>query len=61
MSRFLEIDLEAIAGNVKIIKKITGKKLLAVVKCNGYGMGAIPVSRKIERAVDWFGVATIEE
>ncbi|HOK79650.1 MAG TPA: alanine racemase [bacterium] len=61
MSGVIKIALEAIADNVKVLKKITRKKLLAVVKCNGYGMGAIPVSRKIERDVDWFGVATIDE
>lgn len=60
-SRILEIDLGAVLNNVRLIKKITGKKLLACVKCDGYGLGAIPVSKKIEDDVDWFGVATIEE
>lgn len=59
--RVLEIDLEAIAHNVKTLKKITERKLLACVKCDGYGTGAIPVSKKIERYTDWFGVATLEE
>ncbi|MCM8758987.1 MAG: alanine racemase [Candidatus Omnitrophica bacterium] len=61
MERVLEIDLDAILQNVRILKKITGKKLLACVKCNGYGMGAISVSKKIEKYVDWFGVATVQE
>lgn len=59
--RTLEVDLGAVLHNVRVIKKITGKKLLACVKCDGYGLGAIPVSKKIEDDVDWFGVATVEE
>jgi len=59
--RILEIDLDAILNNVRTLKKITGKKLLACVKCDGYGLGAISVSKKIERHTDWFGVATLDE
>ncbi len=59
--RILEIDLGTVSNNVRTIKKITGKKLLACVKCDGYGLGAVPVSKKIEQLVDWFGVATVEE
>lgn len=59
--RVLEIDLGAIEHNVITLKKFTGRKLLACVKCDGYGIGAIPVSRRIEKHIDWFGVATIDE
>ncbi|MCM8822362.1 MAG: alanine racemase [Candidatus Omnitrophica bacterium] len=59
--RILEIDLDSIADNVVLLKKITGKKILACVKCDGYGLGAIPVSKKIEKHIDWFGVATVDE
>jgi len=59
--RILEVDLDAISNNVRIIKKYTGKKLLACVKCDGYGLGAVPISKKIEPLVDWFGTATVEE
>lgn len=60
-SRALIIDLDAILHNVRVIKKITGKKVLACVKCNAYGMGVTRISKKIEKEVDWFGVATIDE
>ncbi|HPP66939.1 MAG TPA: alanine racemase [bacterium] len=59
--RRLEIDLDAVLNNVKYIKKNTGKQILACVKCDGYGLGAVAVSRKIEPNVDWFGVATVDE
>lgn len=37
--------------------------IMAVVKANGYGLGAIPLSLAAQsaRVVDWFGVATIDE
>lgn len=46
-----EIDLDAIAHNVRELKQRIGAKaeLMAVVKANGYGHGAIPVS---ETALD---------
>jgi alanine racemase len=42
-----EIDLDAIDFNVRAIKKHVGKnvKIIAVVKANAYGHGAVPVSR----------------
>ncbi|HUT15682.1 MAG TPA: alanine racemase [Anaerolineae bacterium] len=46
-----EIDLDAIAHNARELKRWIGAKteLMAVVKANGYGHGAIPVS---ETALD---------
>lgn len=35
----LKIDTAAIAHNIKVIKKRTDKKIIAVIKENGYGMG----------------------
>ncbi len=41
-----EIDLEAIAFNIRAFKRHVGEKvkLIAVVKANAYGHGAIPVA-----------------
>ena len=40
-----EIDLDAIASNVRAFRKHVGEKveIIAVVKANAYGHGAIPV------------------
>lgn len=40
-----------------------GRKILAAVKADAYGHGAVAVSRMIERtaAADWLGVATVGE
>jgi len=44
-----EIDLDAIAFNVRVIKRHVGEKVkvIAVVKANAYGHGAIPVARTV--------------
>ncbi|MBM3798700.1 MAG: alanine racemase [Actinobacteria bacterium] len=40
-----EIDLSAVAHNVGVMKEFAGDaRLLAVVKANGYGHGAVPVA-----------------
>lgn len=59
-----QIDLDAIEHNVKEIKKrIDPKtKLLAVVKADGYGHGAVEISKIcLFNGADWLGIATCEE
>jgi alanine racemase len=60
----LEIDLAAIAENWRRLSQILapGKKCAAVVKADGYGLGAIPVATALRDAgCDLFFVATLEE
>ncbi len=58
-----EIDLDAIGFNYKKIKEKAGdKKVLAVVKANAYGHGAVEVSRELEKlGADMLGVAILQE
>jgi alanine racemase len=57
----VEIDLEAIRGNVRALKPV-GAELMAVVKANAYGHGDVPVARAaIEAGASWLGVALVEE
>jgi alanine racemase len=61
---WLEVDLDAIRHNVKEIRRITKKDALltAIVKSDGYGHGAITVSKvMLESGVDRLGVAFIDE
>jgi len=61
---WLEINLDAIAHNVKKIRQIVGKniQIIAVVKANAYGHGAIEVSETLlENGVTILGVGIIEE
>jgi len=58
-----EVDLTAIKNNLNVIQsKLNGKtKILAIVKADAYGLGAVAVSRHISETVWAFGVATLEE
>ncbi len=61
---WLEINLDAIAHNVKKIRQIVGNntQIIAVVKANAYGHGAIEVSETLlENGVTMLGVGVIEE
>ena len=59
-----EIDLKAIAHNVAELRRITQpqSRLMAVVKANGYGHGAIEVAQcALKNGAVALGVARIEE
>lgn len=59
-----EIDLAAIANNIKEIRRVVTRptQIMAVVKANAYGHGAVEVSRvALEHGASWLGVAIFEE
>ncbi|WP_027364179.1 alanine racemase [Desulfotruncus alcoholivorax] len=59
-----EVNLNSIANNVRNLKKITapGAELMAVVKADAYGHGAIPVARTLlENGATFLGVARVSE
>ena len=59
-----EIDLDALAANFQIVRQRVGAgvKVMAVVKANAYGHGAIECARRLAtEGADWFGVAMPEE
>ena len=61
---WIEIDLAAIAHNLKDIKRKVGNdiKILAIVKADAYGHGAVKVSQTlVDNGVDMLGVAFPEE
>ncbi|MCJ7694035.1 MAG: alanine racemase [Anaerolineaceae bacterium] len=61
-STWLEIDLAIIKNNVSLIKVKTGTEVMAVIKANGYGHGAIPAAQSaVKGGATWCGVARIEE
>src|SRR5512133_572856 len=58
------IHLDNIRFNLEGIRQAVGpkRKILIAVKANGYGHGAVEVSRLAERiGIDWLGVATVPE
>lgn len=62
------IDLDAVRGNLRAIRSFVGRDVapaplvMAVVKANAYGHGAIAVALAAQQSgVDWLGVADIGE
>jgi alanine racemase len=57
-----EVNLAAIAGNLKFVKGKTKSQVLAVVKADAYGHGLVAVAKAAEEAgADWLGTALLEE
>ncbi len=59
----VEVDLEAIRHNVRMLAKVIAPaKLCAVVKADGYGHGDVPVAEAaVEAGASWLAVALVEE
>ena len=58
---WVDVDLTAVVRNARTIANRSRTRLLPMVKANGYGLGAVPISRALEAIDPWgFGVATPE-
>jgi len=61
---WIEVDKGAIAGNVRRVRQIIGDKvgLMAVIKANAYGHGAVAVaSTALNNGATYLGVASVNE
>jgi alanine racemase len=62
---WVDVDLGALENNLtRVRERLAGSeaRVMAVVKADAYGHGAVGVSRVLEAAgVDWLGVALLEE
>ena len=58
---YARIDLDAIRDNFDAICKKAGKPVMAVIKANAYGHGAVPVARLLQDKCSFFGLANITE
>ncbi len=58
-----DINLDAVYSNIKAIRgRIKkGTKLMAILKADGYGHGAVPIAKAIDSLTDAYGVAIVEE
>ncbi|HEY6802686.1 MAG TPA: alanine racemase [Pyrinomonadaceae bacterium] len=59
-----EIDLNHLAANFNQVKQRVGSvaRVLAIVKANAYGHGAVQCARRlVKEGAEWFGVAIPEE
>ena len=58
---WLQVDLDALAENMRKVKSRAGTDVLAVVKADAYGLGAVTVARALEEACAFLGTANISE
>jgi alanine racemase len=56
------VDLGAIAHNAAVLRRAAGVPVMAVVKADAFGHGAVPVARAaLAGGATWLGVATLAE
>jgi len=61
-STWMAVDLEAIKENVRYFLDRSRVRVMAIVKANAYGHGAVPVARAaLEAGATWCGVARVNE
>lgn len=62
---YAAIDLDAILHNMEEMRRITDEntRIMAIIKTDGYGHGAVPIGKELEKlSYIWgYGVATVEE
>jgi alanine racemase len=61
---WVEIDISAITHNIRQLRKLLSPQtqLMAVVKADAYGHGAVTVAKTVlEAGASWLGVATVPE
>jgi alanine racemase len=62
MPTWVEIDLSAIKVNAQAIKRHTRcDALIAVIKADAYGHGAVPVARALDKEALMYAVAAVDE
>ena len=58
---YVEIDLDAIASNIEAVHEKSGVQVMAVIKADAYGHGAIQVARLLQDKCAFFGVSSMLE
>ena len=60
-STYVKIDLDVIAANFDAVRQKSGVPVMAVVKADAYGHGAIHVARLLQDKCAFFGVSSMLE
>lgn len=58
---YVRIDLDAIRENIETVRRKTGTAVMAVVKADAYGHGAVPVAQHLQDICSFFGVSSAAE
>ena len=58
---YLTIDLDAIRHNIRSVRQKAGVPVMAVVKANAYGHGAVQVAKLLQKDCAFFAVSSMKE
>lgn len=58
---WVTVDLDAITANIDAVRRKAGTPVMAVIKADAYGHGAIALARLLESKCAFFGVSSILE
>ncbi len=60
-NNYVIIELDAIVHNIEAVRKKAGTAVMAVVKADAYGHGAVSIARALVDKCDFFGVSSLPE
>lgn len=58
---FITVSLDAVSHNLDAVRRKAGVPVMAVIKADGYGHGAVPLARLLEPECAFFGVSSMLE
>ena len=58
---YVTIDMDAICANFEAVQKKVGVPVMAIVKADAYGHGAVQIAKLLEGKCAFFGVSSISE
>ena len=59
-SNYVKIDLDAIAENFAAVEKKTGVPVMAIIKADAYGHGAVQVARLLEALLSMLSACCLQ-
>ncbi len=60
-NNYVIVDLDAIQANLSAVRQKAGNAVMAIVKADAYGHGALPVAHLLEKDCAFFGVSSFQE
>lgn len=60
-NNYVKIDLDAIKANFTAVRAKAGVPVMAVIKADAYGHGAVQVARLLQDVCSFFGVSSLSE
>ena len=58
---YVTVDLDVISANFRAIAEKAGVPVMAIIKADGYGHGAIALAHELEGSCAFFGVSSVSE